>query len=206
MFVIISAASITFISFSILLSLNVSIPFLRSCDPFGFGRESGSFDVVLETDGNFDYPGSFCTFGAFGKFGRSGNFAGFGSVGFGAVGFGAVGFGAVGFGAVGFGVVTFGGFGTGTFTAGTLGGTFGTLISLIFIIIAKAAAMNCVSVWARTRLESDSSVPYSMSSSPSWSRLSVSIYCMSGMSAAWARTAVAMRIKIFLMLFFVFWL
>jgi len=156
------------------------MPVLLTFGPFAFGREDGYLDVVvLDTDGKFDYPGSFETFGAFGKFG-SFDVAGVGSVGFGATGFGAAGFGAAGFGAAGFGATGFGatgfgatgfgagGFGTGTFAGGILGGTFGTLaIIFILIIIAKAAAKNCVSVWARTRLELDSSAPYSMSSNSS---------------------------------------
>jgi len=151
------------------------MPVLLTFGPFAFGREDGYLDVVvLDTDGKFDYPGSFETFGAFGKFG-SFDVAGVGSVGFGATGFGATGFGATGFGATGFGATGFGatgfgatGFGTGTFTGGILGGTFGTLaIIFILIIIAMAAAKNYVSVWARTRLESDYSAPYSMSSNSS---------------------------------------
>jgi len=146
------------------------MPVLLTFGPFAFGREDGYLDVVvLDTDGKFDYPGSFETFGVFGKFG-SFDVAGVGSVGFGATGFGATGFGATGFGATGFGATGFGatGFGTGTFTGGILGGTFGTLaIIFILIIIAKAAAKNYVSVWARARLELDSSAPYSMSSNSS---------------------------------------
>jgi len=151
------------------------MPVLLTFGPFAFGREDGYLDVVvLDTDGKFDYPGSFETFGVFGKFG-SFDVAGVGSVGFGATGFGATGFGAAGFGATGFGATGFGatgfgagGFGTGTFAGGILGGTFGTLaIIFILIIIAKAAAKNYVSVWARTRLELDSSAPYSMSSNSS---------------------------------------
>jgi len=161
------------------------MPVLLTFGPFAFGREDGYLDVVvLDTDGKFDYPGSFETFGVFGKFG-SFDVAGVGSVGFGATGFGATGFGATGFGATGFGATGFGatgfgttgfgatgfgatGFGTGIFTGGILGGTFGTLaIIFILIIIAKAAAKNYVSVWARTRLELDSSAPYSMSSNSS---------------------------------------
>lgn len=99
----------------------------RSCGPdFGFGKESGSFDGVLETGDSFGYPDSFATFVASSTFGTVG---GFGSFVFGVFGtFGS----RVGFTNVG----TFGGFGSFGIVVEIRGGTLGT--GLNFVAMAMA--------------------------------------------------------------------